>query len=418
MELLKNALELINWYVFLYPFALSVVWVIFGVYFWWRREKDPDKEKQKWPEVWPTVTILVPCYNESATIAATCASLRLLSYPDYRVVFIDDFSTDDTASVIRRFLPSNSNFHLLSLNQNCGKAQALNYALKTSVNTSITVVIDADTLLTPNALKYLVAPFCFQPRLGATTGNPSVIKRNNILEKLQAAEFASIIGLIKRSQRVIGRVFTVSGCVAAYRTEVLKEVGGFSHHTATEDIDITWRIQRHFYEVWFIAQATAFIQCPSTFIDYWKQRQRWALGGWHLLRTHKDIFTDLRYRYLYPAYLEFVLSFLWAFAFIFGTAIWFITYFFTATPFGISPIPAWYGALISIACLIQMATALFINHRYDPKLYLVFFWTPWYMIFFFAIGALTIVSTAPKGIFGNFEQVGRWKSPKQMTLDH
>lgn len=80
------------------------------------------------------------------------------------------------------------------------------------------------------------------------------------------------------------------------------------------------RYQRHFYEVWFMPQAVAFIQCPSTFREYWKQRKRWAQGGWHLLRTHKDIFKDFRYRYLYPAYLETVLSFFWSFVFVFGTS--------------------------------------------------------------------------------------------------
>ncbi len=413
---MTNIYRFLSWYVFLYPFALSVMWVVFGLYFWWRREREFDKEKTKWPNLWPPVTILVPCYNESASIAVTCTSLMLLSYPNYRVIFIDDASTDDTAAIIRSFIPFNQNFHLLNLTQNCGKARALNYALTTSVTTSITVVTDADTLLTPEALKYLVAPFCNQPRLGAVTGNPLALKRSNILEKLQTAEFSSIIGLIKRAQRVVGRVFTVSGCVAAYRTEVLKEVGGFSPYTATEDIDITWRIQRHFHEVWFMPQAVAFIQCPSTLKAYWKQRKRWALGGWHLLRTHKDIFKDFRYRYLYPAYLETVLSFFWSFVFVFGTFLWFVTYLFASTPLGADPIPAWFGALISVACIVQMATALFVNRRYDPKLYRVFFWAPWYIFFFFAIGALTTVWTAPKGLFGNLGQAGRWESPERMTL--
>lgn len=406
----------LSWYVFIYPFYLSVVWVVLGVYYWWRREREPYKEKSNWPDLWPPVTILVPCYNESTSIAATCTSLMLLSYPNYQVVFINDASTDDTAAILEGILPYNKNFHLLNLEENCGKARALNYGLATSVSTSITVVIDADTLLTPSALKYLVAPFCTQPRLGAVTGNPLALKRNNLLEKLQTAEFSSIISLIKRAQRVVGRVFTVSGCAAAYRTEVLKEVGGFSPYTATEDIDITWRIQRHFHEVWFMPQAIAYIQCPATLKEYWKQRKRWALGGWHLLRTHKGIFKDFRYRYLYPAYLETVLSFFWSFVFVLGTAFWVATYLFALAPMGISPIPAWLGALISIACIVQMATSIFINRRYDPTLYRTFFWVPLYIFFFFVIGALTTVWTAPKGIFGNLEHAGRWESPERMTL--
>lgn len=405
----------LSWYVFIYPFYVSIVWVILGVYFWWRRERDPNKEKSKWPETWPPVTILVPCYNESASIATTCTSLMMLSYPNYKVLFINDASTDDTAAILERIVRQNKNFHLINLEVNGGKARALNHALAT-VTSSITVVIDADTLLTPSALKYLVAPFCNQPRLGAVTANPFAIKRKNLLEKIQTAEFSSIISLIKRAQRVVGRVFTVSGCAAAYRTEVLKEVGGFSPYTATEDIDITWRIQRHFYEVWFMPQAVAFIQCPATFKEYWKQRKRWALGGWHLLRTHKGIFKDIRYRYLYPAYLETVLSSFWSFVFVIGSVFWITTYLFALTPMGVSPIPAWLGALLSIACIVQMATSLFINRRYDPTLYRVFFWVPLYIFFYFIISALTTVWTAPKGIFGKLEHVGKWESPIRDTF--
>ncbi|MDI6711276.1 MAG: glycosyltransferase [Bacillota bacterium] len=416
METIGLMWWLLGWYIFLYPFALSVLWVTAGLCFWWRRERNPEKERQRWPDIWPPVTILVPCHNEAASIAATCTGLQLLDYPDYRVVFIDDASTDDTAAVIRRFLPSNPNFHLLRLTQNQGKAQALNCALATSVTTPVTVVIDADTLLTPRALRYLVAPFCRQPRLGAVTGNPLALNRKNILEKLQTAEFASIIGLIKRSQRVLGRVLTVAGCIAAYRTEVLRDVGGFSPRTATEDIDVTWQIQRRFYEVWFVPQAVAFIQCPATLREYWKQRRRWALGGWHLLRTHRDIFARWRWRYLYPVYLEFVLSYLWSFAFVFGTLLWLVTYFFTPAPFGFSPLPAWFGALLSVASVIQMATALLLNHRYDPKLWRTIFWVPWYPLFFFVFGALTVVWTAPKGLFGSLAQAGRWKSPERLAM--
>lgn len=415
MKLIENIWWFLGWYVFIYPLALSILWSMLGYYFWWRRERNLE-EKKYWPNVWPPVTILIPCHNESESIAATAIALKLLSYPDYQVIFIDDASTDDTAEIIRSFLIDNPNFHLLRLTQNCGKAKALNYAIATSVTTSITVVIDADTILLPDSLKYLVAPFCRQPRLGAVTGNPIVVRRSNILEMLQAAEFASIIGLIKRSQRVMGRVLTVSGCATAYRTEILKEIGGFSSKTATEDIDITWQIQRHFYEVWFAPQAVALIQSPSTLKEYWKQRRRWALGGWHLLRTHKDIFRDLRWRYLYPTYLEFVFSSFWAFVFVFGTAYWIITYFFVGSPIGFSPIPAWYGAVISIACIFQMAEALFLNSKYDPKLYRTFFWIPWYPIFFFVFGALAIVWTFPKGLFGSLENAGKWRSPKRTVL--
>lgn len=403
----------ISWYVFIYPLALSVLWTVLGYHFWFRHEKDVTKEQKRWPDEWPPITILVPCCNEAAGISKTCISLELLNYPSFEVIFIDDASNDGTADTIRKFLPENPNFHLLRLKENKGKAMALNCALM-QVKTSITVVIDADTILTPDSVKYIVAPFCSHPRLGAVSGNPIVAARRNVLQKIQSVEFASIIGLIKRAQRVISRVMTVSGCFSAYRTEILRKVGGFSPYTATEDIDITWKIQRSFYEVWFVPQATAYIQCPSNLREYWKQRKRWAMGGWHLLRTHRDVFKSIKYRYLYPPYIEFVLSFFWSFAFVFGTLMWIISFFLFSSPIGFSPIPLWYGSIISFICIFQMAVAVLINRKYDAGLCKVFFWIPWYALFLFSFGAMTVVFSAPKGLFGSLKHAGKWVSPKRI----
>ena len=62
----------------------------------------------------------------------------------------------------------------------------------------------------------LVAPLIDNPRVGAVTGNPRIRTRSTLIGRIQVGEFSSIIGLIKRTQRVYGQVFTVSGVVAAF----------------------------------------------------------------------------------------------------------------------------------------------------------------------------------------------------------
>ncbi|WP_243174915.1 glycosyltransferase [Desulfofundulus sp. TPOSR] len=403
--------DAVSFFVFLYPLVMSVVWIIGGVDFWWRRERLPGTDRGYWPSFWPPVTILVPCHNEEATIGATCDSLQRLDYPDYRVIFIDDASTDRTVDIVKGYLAKVPYFHLLRLEENRGKAGALNAALD-FVQTPLVMVQDADTHLDREALKWLAAPFLRQPRLGAVTANPIPRNRRGFWGNFQAAEFASIIGLIKRSQRVLGRILTVSGCATMYRMEVLKRAGGFSEATATEDIDVTWRIQKVFCEVWFEPRALAYIQVPTSFRELWKQRKRWALGGWHLLRTHRDVFTDWRWRRLWPVYVEFVLGYAWAFAFVGMSLMW------AASPVlglpavgGISPVPAWYGAVVSVVCLIQMIVAVEVNRRYDPGLITCLFWVPWYPLAFFGIMALAAVWTAPGGLLGSLKGVGRWRSP-------
>ncbi|ABO50121.1 glycosyl transferase, family 2 [Desulforamulus reducens MI-1] len=406
----------IGYFTFLYPVTMSIIWVIGGLYFWWYRERKA--RTNNWPEVWPPVTILIPCHNEEISIATTCHALSKVNYPDLRVVFIDDASTDNTAQIIREWLRQEvPSFHLLRLTTNQGKAKALNCGLQVAVHTPITVVIDADTLITPDTLKWLIAPFIRQPRLGAVSGNPLVGNRENLLENLQTAEFASILGLIKRSQRSLGRMLTVSGCITAFCTDTLRQLGGFSSRSATEDIDITWAIQRNFYEVWFEPRAIAYIQVPKTIKEFWHQRCRWALGGWHLLRSHWDIFTHWRWRRLWPVYLDFVISYLWSFCLVIGTLLWLVTYLIPSKPaIGLTPIPAWYGSVISFVCLVQFGAALLANHRHDHKMYQSFFWIPWYPIFFFCIGALTVVWTSCRGLFGDLVTVGKWKSPARSSM--
>jgi len=403
------AAEVLSYFVFLYPLVMSAVWVVGGLDFWRRRERSPERDRERWPSSWPPVTVLVPCRNEEATIAATCENLRRLDYPDYRVIFIDDASTDRTAEVIRGYLAEVPYFHLLCLQENRGKAGALNAALA-FVETPLVVVQDADTHLGREALKWLAAPFLRQPRLGAVTANPIPRNRRGFWGNFQAAEFASIIGLIKRSQRVLGRILTVSGCATMYRTEVLRRAGGFSEATATEDIDVTWRIQKVFCEVWFEPRAVAYIQVPTSLRQLWKQRKRWALGGWHLLRTHWDVFTDWRWRRLWPVYVDFVLGYAWAFAFVGASLLWALS-MFTGLAGGISPVPAWHGAVASVVCLVQMAAAVAANRRYDPGLPASLFWVPWYPLVFFAVMAVAAVYTAPKGLFGSLKGAGRWQSP-------
>jgi biofilm PGA synthesis N-glycosyltransferase PgaC len=128
------------------------------------------------------------------------------------------------------------------------------------------------------------------PRLGAVTGNPRVLNRTNLLTYIQTAEFSSIICLIKRAQRAIGRIFTVSGAFTMYNKNIIEEVGGFSPCTATEDIDITWKLEKKFYNVFYEPRGIAYIRVPERIKELIRQRKRWALGGWHLIRKHKDLF--------------------------------------------------------------------------------------------------------------------------------
>ena len=209
-----------------------------------------------------------------------------MDYPSYEVIVVNDGSTDDTAGVVRRYLHTGV-VRLLDKTVNEGKAMGLNDAIPLCRG-EIVVVLDADIVVTPGVLRALV-PHFESPRVGAVTGNPRVANRGSLLRNLQTLEFASIVSVQRRAQRIWGRVLTVSGAIAAFRKTALVDVGLFSPDMATEDIDMTWKLQRRFWDVRYEASAVVWMEVPPTLGELWKQRRRWARGLAQVLSKHRDV---------------------------------------------------------------------------------------------------------------------------------
>lgn len=140
-------------------------------------------------------------------------------------------------------------------------------ALKTgaaAAKSEYLVCIDGDALLDRDAAAYIVEPMLYNPRVGAVTGNPRIRTRSTLVGKIQVGEYSSIIGLIKRTQRIYGNVFTVSGVIAAFRRSALAEVGYWSDDMITEDIDISWKLQLNQWAIFYEPRALCWILMPET----------------------------------------------------------------------------------------------------------------------------------------------------------
>ncbi|MFZ5968369.1 MAG: glycosyltransferase [Bacillota bacterium] len=388
---------------------MSIVWILGGIFFWSKYERKPEHITIT-VEKCPPITILVPCHNEESTIDLTCGNLKALNYLDYHVIFIDDASTDHTVQVLRHSIADTAYFHLLRIEQNQGKAGALNTALSI-VQTPFVLILDADTIIDKDALKWFIHSFTLNTNIAAVTGNPLPLNRTNFLSKFQTSEFMSIIGLIKRCQCYLGSLYTVSGCATMYKTSALKSVGGFSRLTATEDIDITWKLQRKLFDIWFQPKAVAYIQVPTKFKEYLRQRKRWATGGWHLLRAHKDVFKNRTLMKLWPVFFEAVLAYVWSFCFVASVIV--NLYFKVYFGYNLIYLFSWTASIVSILCILQITIAIYMNSTYDKNLKDCFFWIPWYPILFFSVGAVLVVFTSLKGMFGSLENSGKWRSPKR-----
>lgn len=200
-------------FIALYPIVTSVVWTLTAILFYRRNEITPLRSGIPEEEL-PFVSLLVAAYCEEAVIERTVESLLAIDYPKKEIVIVDDGSSDSTISVLKPYADAGL-IRLVEKRQNEGKAMALNDAIPL-LRGEIVAIIDADIQPRPNVLRFLV-PHFESGRVAAVTGNPQVANSAALLAKLQATEFASIVSVLRRAQRVWGRVLTVSGAIAAFR---------------------------------------------------------------------------------------------------------------------------------------------------------------------------------------------------------
>jgi len=277
--------------------------------------------------------------------------------------------------------------------------------------------IDADALLDPQALSWLMVHF-INPRVGAATGNPRVRNRSTLLGRLQVGEFSSIIGLIKRAQRTYGRIFTVSGVVACFRKAALHDIGYWSSGMLTEDIDVSWSLQIRHWDVRFEPKAQCWILVPETLRGLWQQRLRWSTGGIQVLMKYWRIEHRWKARRMWPVLVEYVMSVVWAYAMLMVAIFWLAGLVITLPPEYRIPslLSGWNGVMVGTTCLIQIGVSLALDARYDKGIFKSFYWMIWYPLAYWMLNLATTIVAVPRALLRNTKRRARWTSPDRGIL--
>ena len=407
-------------FTFYYPLIMSIVWITASLYYFFYREKESQTQTDNPPEVenWPTVSIIVPCHNEGANVVDTIEALLLQDYPSFEIIAINDASTDETGKILDQLAGEHEKVRVIHFKTNQGKAMGLKIGCL-AASSEILVCVDGDALLAPHSTKWLAHHFVIGPRVGAVTGNPRVRNRTTLLGRIQVGEFSSIIGLLKRAQRIYGRIFTISGVVAAFRKVAVHQVGYWGLEVMTEDIDITWRLQVNHWDVRYEPNALCWILMPETFKGLWRQRLRWAQGGIEVLLNHFRSLLNWRSRRMWIVAAELMVSTFWAYTMAFVFGLWVISQFTTLPePFNsVTILPGWSGVLLGTTCLLQFAVSLLIDSRYEPRLGRVYYWMVWYPMVYWIIQVITSVSALPRAIFRGRSKRAIWRSPDRGLRD-
>lgn len=393
-----------------YPIITSVVWITTASLYFVRREAGRPSGPQPM-HVTPRVSVLIPAFNEEGRIRETVEACLALDYPDYEVVVVDDGSSDRTVEAIGAEVTA-GRVRLIRKTANEGKAMALNDAIA-CLTGELLLVVDADACPEPRALRYLV-PHFESTRVAAVTGNPRVVERNTLLTKLQVLEFTSIISLLRRAQRVWGRILTVSGVVTMFRISAVVDVGLFSPDMATEDIDMTWKLEKRFYDIRYEPGAMVWMRVPTTLRALVRQRRRWALGLSQVLRRHgPQVFGNWKRRRMWPVATEAVLSIAWAYVFVALSAFWLVSLVAGQAPAGVSPFPNMWGMVIATLAIGQLGLGLALDHRYDRGLLRDAPIAVLYPLIYWMLMALVTVVATPRGLIADHERgLARWHSPR------
>ena len=251
----------------------------------------------------PTITVVIPLFNEGRSIYDTIASIVALEYPRDKlsVTVVDDCSTDDSfhwATEAARAFP---NVRVIQNPHNMGKRKGINHAVRLATS-EIIVSVDSDVIVYPTALRELVARFT-APDVAAVGGRVHISNPNdNWLSKLQTIKYYFGQEHLKNLERSLDSVMCLSGCLTAYRRHVLLELEPILENRNLfgvpikygEDRFLTHQIVKAGYRTKMTMDAICFTKAPTTLRGYFNQQLRWKrsnvvdfiIGIGHAWRLH------------------------------------------------------------------------------------------------------------------------------------
>ena len=284
------------------------------------------------------IALLVPAYNEEATISESVRSMLSLQYPNFEVIVINDGSKDGTMDAliaafdltpmvrpydesvahrpIQSMYGSQRYSNLLVIDkENGGKSDALNAGINVS-RAPLFCAVDADSLLEPESLLRAVQPFVDDPyRVVAVGGTIRVVNGcevrggrvvrtglpSRILPLFQTIEYLRAFLMARLAWSELNALTIVSGAFGIFRRSVAVEVGGYTHGTVGEDLEIIIKIHRwmsergQHYRIRFIPEPVCWTEAPESLRVLARQRMRWQRGALETLYRHRDMILNRRY---------------------------------------------------------------------------------------------------------------------------
>jgi cellulose synthase/poly-beta-1,6-N-acetylglucosamine synthase-like glycosyltransferase len=262
----------------------SSLWIL--LYFFNRNKVNSDPE----PSIYPSVTFLVPAYNEEEYVEECLDSLLGQDYPSDKleIIAINDGSTDRTLEKIKNY---KDRIQIID-KENSGKASSLNYALK-KVDTEIVGCMDADSFPEKDFVKNMVGYFDQEDVKGVTPAM-KVLDPQTWPQKIMWAEFVYNV-LLRKMFSIFDSQWVMPGPGSLYDAEYLRELGGWDEETLTEDMEIAFRMFKHGAKLKNSTNAYVDTLSPPTLKGLFKQRMRWYRGYINNALRYSELWFNPKY---------------------------------------------------------------------------------------------------------------------------
>jgi hyaluronan synthase len=236
----------------------------------------------------PTVSVLIPAYNEGECVRKSICSVIDCDYPKHllEIIIVDDGSRDDTWKYIEQERLLHPDLvTTFRFKKNRGKKKALALGFR-KARGEVIVTVDSDSVIDKNALRNIVAPFV-DPHVGAVTGKIRAVNRgSNLLTRMLNVQYIMGTEFYRSSQSVFRTVMCCAGALSAYRRIVIEKVldGWLTQKflgqecTYGEDHALTNHILRSGSDTVYQRTAIIYTAVPETLRGFMRMFTRWNKG--------------------------------------------------------------------------------------------------------------------------------------------
>lgn len=250
----------------------------------------------------PLVSVIIPAYNEEVGVIRTLESVLASTYKNKQVIVVNDGSKDNTLAMLRSYQRQHPGRFTIINQENTGKAAALNRAIRHWAKGSLVMVLDADSLLHPDALANMVEHFRDRKVIAAAS-NVKIIPSKKLLGIAQQVEYF-ISYRMKRALTVIKMEYIIGGVGSTFRKSALLKAGLYDTDTMTEDIDLTLKLIKQYgnkqFKIHYAADALTYTEHVLRFKSLIKQRFRWKYGRFQSFVKNRSLFFSGDKKYSRP----------------------------------------------------------------------------------------------------------------------